>query len=79
MLDEDDFYSAELCKVAFLNCTMEKTEFSGSKLKQVDLRTSHIAGISGISGLAGATIDSTQLVALAPILAAELKIEIKDE
>jgi len=58
---------------------MNKTEFSGSKLKQTDFRTSDITNISSISSLAGATIDSVQLIALAPMLANELKIQVEDK
>jgi uncharacterized protein YjbI with pentapeptide repeats len=78
-LDEADFYAAELCNVSFGNCTLSKTEFSGSKLKQVDLRSSDISSVLGANSLAGAIIDSTQLITLAPLLAAEAKIEVNDE
>jgi len=78
-LDEADFYSAELVNVQFKNCTLEKTVFSAAKLKSVDLRTSDIFNILGIDGLAGATIDSTQLLTLAPMLAAEFKIKVIDD
>lgn len=78
VLDEADFYSAELHKVTFQNCSMNKTEFSGSKLKTVDLRSSDILNISGVASLAGSTIDSMQLMAIAPILANELRISVKD-
>jgi len=78
VLDEADFYAAELQNVVFLNCLLNKTEFSGSKLKRVDFRSSDILTILGLSSLAGAIIDSTQLVTLAPLLASVLKIEVKD-
>jgi uncharacterized protein YjbI with pentapeptide repeats len=78
VLDEADFYNAHLKNVWFQGCILHKTEFSGAKLDKVDLRTSDITTISGISTLAGATIDSTQLIALAPLLAHELKIIVDD-
>jgi uncharacterized protein YjbI with pentapeptide repeats len=78
-LDEADFYAAELESVDFENCNLDKTEFSNSKLKHVDLRSSEIAGISGIASLAGAIIDSMQLVSLAPLLASEFRIIVKDD
>jgi len=77
-LDEADFYEAQLQDVIFKNCSLDRTEFSGAKLKQVDFRTSDIVGILGLRSLAGATIDSIQLVALAPLLAGELRITVKD-
>jgi uncharacterized protein YjbI with pentapeptide repeats len=79
VLDEADFYSAELESVDFENCSLDKTEFSNAKLKHVDLRSSEITGVSGISSLAGAIIDSMQLVRLAPLLASECKIIVKDD
>ncbi len=79
ILDQADFYQSELKNVAFLNCVLDKAEFSASKLKQVDFRSSEITGILGIKSLAGAIIDSAQLMALAPILANELMIEVKDD
>jgi uncharacterized protein YjbI with pentapeptide repeats len=78
-LDEADFYAAELENVDFDSCSLDKTEFSSSKLKHVDLRSSAIATISGISSLAGAMIDSMQLELLAPLLANELKLVVKDD
>lgn len=78
-LSEADFYSAQLENVSFENCLLEKTEFSASKLKKVDLRTSNITNVLGIHNLSGAIIDSIQLTLLAPRLAAEYKIIIKDD
>ncbi|HEY5137829.1 MAG TPA: pentapeptide repeat-containing protein, partial [Methylococcales bacterium] len=78
-LEEADFYMAELRDVAFQNCVFEKTEFSGSKLRQVDFRTSDVLGVQGIGSLAGAIIDSSQLITLAPLLASALKIQVKDD
>jgi uncharacterized protein YjbI with pentapeptide repeats len=79
VLDEADFYSAELENVDFQNCNMDRTEFSSSRLKHVDLRSSEIVSITGIGNLSGAIIDSMQLITLAPLLASELKITVKDD
>jgi uncharacterized protein YjbI with pentapeptide repeats len=78
VLDEADFYAAQLQNVAFVNCNLNKTEFSGAKLRRVDFRTSDILAVLGIGSLAGAIIDSAQLIALAPLLASVLKIEVRD-
>ncbi len=78
-LDEADFYGASLHNVQFKNCTLAKTQFSSARLKQADLRTSDISGVLGIGSLAGAIIDSMQLVHLAPMLAAELRITVADD
>jgi len=79
ILNEADFYASKLDNVQFQSCSLDKTEFSSAKLKQVDLRTSEISNISGISSLTGATIDSTQLIAIAPILANEAQIKVIDD
>lgn len=79
VLDEADFYAALLENVNFTNCSLIKTEFSTSKLMNVDLRTSDLSGILGIGSLAGATIDSIQLALLAPQLAYQLKLVVKDD
>jgi uncharacterized protein YjbI with pentapeptide repeats len=79
VLDEADFYKTELENVQFLCCSLNKAEFSAAKCKDVDLRTSDLAGISGVEGLAGATIDSVQLIAIAQTLAHYFKIQVSDE
>lgn len=78
ILDETDFYMAELKNVSFENCTIDKPEFSSTKFKNVDLRTSVLTNISGINSFSGVIIDSTQLISLAPELAHELNITVKD-
>lgn len=78
VLDEADFYAAELHNVAFVRSSLIKTQFSGAKLKLVDFRSSDVVSILGLGSLAGAVIDSSQLAALAPLLAAQLKIAVRD-
>lgn len=78
-LTEADFYDAQLQNVSFENCTLFKTEFSGAALKKVDLRTSDISNIFGVGSLGGAIIDSAQLMNLAPVLALQYKITVKDD
>ncbi|HTE57268.1 MAG TPA: pentapeptide repeat-containing protein [Verrucomicrobiae bacterium] len=77
-LTEADFYAAELHNVEFENCNLDRVEFSSSKLKKVDLRSSDILAIRGVDSLGGAIIDSSQLMALAPALAAHHKIVVED-
>lgn len=64
--------------MAFENCNLDKVELSGAKLKTVDLRTSDITNVFGIHNLGGAIIGNAQLMSLAPRLAAEYKIIVKD-
>lgn len=79
MLDEADFYAAKLNNVRFKKCIFVKAQFSTATLFRTDFRMSDLYGIAGITGLAGATIDSAQLAGLAPLFAAQLKIEVRDD
>jgi uncharacterized protein YjbI with pentapeptide repeats len=78
ILSESDFYMATLKDVFFENCSLISTEFSSAKCKNVDLRGSDVSTIRGISGLKGAIIDSMQLIAIAPLLAQEAGLSVKD-
>ena len=79
MMDEADFYNAELENVLFQNCSLDKAEFSAVKCKNVDLRTSEISNVLGVEGLAGTIIDYTQLINLSPLLASKFNITVSDE
>ncbi len=75
---ETDFQMAELNDVVFQTSHLEKTEFHQCKLKAVDARSSELVGIRGWQSLKGLTIDSTQLVTIAPQLALDLGLVIQD-
>lgn len=75
---ESDFLGATLHDVSFESCTLEKTVFDQAKCKFVDLRTSDLIEISGWMSLKGATIDSVQLANVAPYLANELGLTIRN-
>lgn len=77
-LSEVDFQGAELSDVIFQKSQLEKVDFTGSKIKSVDLRSSELINIRSWQSLKGATIDSAQLVAVAPQLAAQLGLTISD-
>ncbi len=76
-LDETDFQVAELTDVVFDSCRLDKTAFDRCKLKAVDARSSQLFDIRGWHSLRGLTIDSVQLAAVAPELAAELGLVVK--
>lgn len=74
-LAETDFQAAKLEHVEFQNCIFDRTEFAQSTIKDVDLRTSQLLEIKGWQSLQGVTIDQTQLITVAPQLAAALGLK----
>lgn len=78
-LTETDFQAAELTDVEFQTSHLDKVEFGQCKIKNVDARSSELLDIRGWQYLRGLKIDSTQLVTIAPQLAAGLGIKIEDD
>lgn len=76
ILDELDLSEASTARLAFPGCTITMLDVSRARLENVDLRGARIDGIRGIDSLHGATVDSAQLMDLAPLLAAYLGIRI---
>jgi uncharacterized protein YjbI with pentapeptide repeats len=77
VMTEADFYECTLKNVSFEGCDLTAATFDGAKLTNVDLRGSNLANLRGVSSLKGATIDTTQLVGLAPLMAAEIGLEVE--
>lgn len=73
-----DFYGATLEHVRFSGCELAGAEMEQCRLADVDLRSSRIAEVRGVASLRGARIDRVQLVELAPHLALELGIDVRD-
>lgn len=73
-----DFYGATLEHVRFSGCDLAGAEMEQCSLADVDLRSSRIAELRGVASLRGARIDRVQLVELAPHLALELGIDVRD-
>ncbi len=77
ILEEADFYGADLNGNIFTDSDLTKAEMSASKLKNVDFRTSKISGLGlNIESLKGAIIDPSQINDLAWLLG--VKIEWKE-
>jgi uncharacterized protein YjbI with pentapeptide repeats len=74
---ELDLSGATVTQLRFVDCDVETLTIGGARLKDVDLRGARISVISGISAMAGTIIDETQLVELAPLLAAEAGITVE--
>ncbi|MFN8518082.1 MAG: pentapeptide repeat-containing protein [Chloroflexota bacterium] len=73
-----DLAGATLRRIAFQRCRIGTLEVSGTTCTHVDLRTTSIGHVNGLEGLRGATIDTGQLIELAPALARNLGIVVAD-
>jgi len=77
MLRDVDFGGATLLRVRFADGTLG-ADFTKAACTEVDLRGSRLGITAGYESLRGVTIDSGQLVALAPYLARHLGITVAD-
>lgn len=78
VLVEPDFGGARLERVEFVDCTLKGADLTAATLKDVDLRGAAVLEIArGIDRLAGAVISPSQLLDLAPVLAAEVGIRVE--
>jgi uncharacterized protein YjbI with pentapeptide repeats len=74
-----DLTGAELTRVTFLRCDLTGADLSSARLDSVDLRSCTLESLRGVGALRGATLDATQILALAPSLAAELGIVVVND
>jgi uncharacterized protein YjbI with pentapeptide repeats len=77
-LVEPDFAAAVMEDVTFDGCRLVSPEFSQAQLNRVDLSGADLVSPHGIPSLRGASISRLQLIDLAPALAAQLGITVKD-
>src|SRR6202035_2176348 len=76
VLRDVDFGGATLLRVSFAGCTLTGADFTKAACTEVDLRGASLGITAGFDALRGVTIDSVQLVALAPYLARHLGITV---
>ncbi len=76
VIDELDLGSATITRLRFERCVIKTLDVTRAKLTDVDLRDAELHAVKGLGGLAGAWINDHQLTELAPLLAAQLKINI---
>lgn len=79
ILTDADLQGAQCKHVTFKNCTLERTSIHGIQAQAVDVRTSQLFDIRGWQDAKGITIDSSQLVSIAPELALALHITVSDD
>ena len=78
LLRDPDFAGATLLRVSFAGCTLTGADFTKVTCTDVDLRRAELGITAGYESLRGATIDTVQLVGLAPQLARHLGITVAD-
>jgi len=76
VLRDTDFGGATLRRVSFAGCTFTGADFTKADCTEVDLRGAQLGITAGYESLRGVTIDSVQLVGLAPYLARHLGITV---
>ena len=78
IIGELDLDGARLNRVAFRDCRIDSLLLgNGGSAVDADLRGSEFRSISGLAGLKGFTVDDTQLLQLAPLLAAQLGLRVE--
>jgi uncharacterized protein YjbI with pentapeptide repeats len=76
LIDELDLGSATVRRLTFERCRIETLDVSGATLSDVDLRDARLGAVRGLEGLAGTWVTEQQLLELAPLLAAHLRINV---
>jgi len=71
-----DVRGAELRSVTFEDCRVDELDVAGATLSKVDLSGAALRTLVGVESLRGAIISHQQLVDLAPLLAAQIGIDV---
>jgi uncharacterized protein YjbI with pentapeptide repeats len=74
-----DVRTAQLRSVGLVDCTIDELNVAGATLSKVDLSSARLRSLIGVESLRGATVSQGQLHDLAPLLAAELGIEVRPD
>ena len=74
-----DAGSANLRSVAFVDCALQELNVVEATLSKVDLSGARLKTLVGVESLRGAIIGRDQLLDLAPLLAAQLGVEVRED
>jgi uncharacterized protein YjbI with pentapeptide repeats len=74
-----DARSARLRSVIFVDCTVQELNVAEATLTKVDLSGAKLKALVGVESLRGAIVSHDQLIDLAPLLAAELGVEVRPD
>lgn len=72
-----DARAAQLRSVAFVDCTVQELNVVEATLSKVDLSGARMQALVGVDSLRGAIVSHEQLLDLAPLLAAQLGVEVR--
>jgi len=78
LLRDTDFGGATLKQVTFPGCVLTRADFSRVTLDRVDFRDAELGITAGYESLRGAIMSTPQLISIAPVLAQQIGIVIKD-
>ena len=73
-----DFGGATIKRARFPGCTLTGADFSRAALDKVDLRGADLDITAGYESLRGAIISTAQLLSMAPSLARQIGIVVRD-
>ena len=74
-----DAQAAQLRSVAFIGCTVQELNVAEAKLSKVNLSGARLATLVGVEHLRGAIISHDQMIDLAPLMAAQLGVEVRPD
>ena len=74
-----DVRGADLQSVAFEDCRVDELDVAGATLSKVDLSGARLRTLVGVESLRGAIISHEQLIDLAPLLAAQVGLEVRPD
>jgi uncharacterized protein YjbI with pentapeptide repeats len=78
MIGELDLGTVEARDLTLERCEIELLDVTGARLVRTDLTGASIGTVRGVEGLRGATVTPEQLIDLAPVMAAQLGIKIRE-
>jgi len=74
-----DFYNTTFEHVTMIDCDLQRARFDAADVKCLAVQNCNLTGVHGVSGLKAATLDASDLPAMAISLASELGIAIRDQ
>ncbi len=74
-----DARAAQLRSVRFVDCAVDELNVSEGTLAKVDLSGARLRSLVGVESLRGAIVGHQQLLDLAPLLAAQLGLEVRPD